>query len=210
VERPRILRRSKTTVKSPWHKPKRFVTNCDEGSKTKQFSPQSRLRPYEPSIIDVRFIRAKSVPEVKFQSGLPCGVVFSTKVLIVRDLIVRGAALVLCVALGISEIFAFGENATLRMIQTQTMFIRHTATEYQRRVAEQNAKTFFKQLTPEKKAELTRSERSQDALFSGGRIARRRLRLRIRHHVTDRHDRQDQRSRSGVRRSVRNRGLFSL
>jgi hypothetical protein len=76
----------------------------------------------------------------------------------VRDLIARWAALVLCVALGISEIFAFGENATLRMIQTQTMFIRHTATEYQRRVAEQNAKAFFKQLTPEKKAELKRKK----------------------------------------------------
>jgi hypothetical protein len=95
---------------------------------------------------------------VKFQSGLPCGVPSSTKVLIVRDLIVRGASLVLCVAFGISEIFAFGENATLRIIQTQTMFIRHTATEYQRRVAEQNAKAFFKQLTPEKKAELKRKK----------------------------------------------------
>jgi hypothetical protein len=34
---PRILRRSNATVKTPWHKPKRFVTNCDGGSKTKQF-----------------------------------------------------------------------------------------------------------------------------------------------------------------------------
>jgi hypothetical protein len=76
----------------------------------------------------------------------------------VRNHIIRGAAVVLCVAFGISEIFAFGENATLRIIQTQTMFVRHTATEYQRRVAEQNAKAFFKQLTPEKKAELKRKK----------------------------------------------------
>ena len=75
-----------------------------------------------------------------------------------RNEIVRAAALVLCVAFGISEIFAFGENATLRIIQTQTMFIRHTATEYQRRIAEQNAKAFFRQLTPEKKAELKRKK----------------------------------------------------
>ena len=47
-----------------------------------------------------------------------------------------------------------GDYTTLRIIQTQTEFIRHTATEYQRRVAEQNAKAFFKQLTPAKKEEL--------------------------------------------------------
>ena len=41
-----------------------------------------------------------------------------------------------------------------RIIQTQTMLGRHTAVEYQRRMAEQNAKLFFKQLTPAKKAEL--------------------------------------------------------
>ncbi|MBV9274672.1 MAG: hypothetical protein JO333_12315, partial [Verrucomicrobia bacterium] len=49
-----------------------------------------------------------------------------------------------------------GDYSTLRIIQTQTEFIRHTATEYQRRVAEQNAKAFFKQLTPAKKEELRR------------------------------------------------------
>jgi hypothetical protein len=76
----------------------------------------------------------------------------------VRNEIVRSVALILCVIFGITEVFAFGENATLRIIQTQTMFVRHTATEYQRRVAEQNAKAFFKQLTPEKKAELKRKK----------------------------------------------------
>jgi hypothetical protein len=76
----------------------------------------------------------------------------------VKNLVFRGAALAACVVFGISEIFAFGENATLRIIQTQTMFIRHTATEYQRRVAEQNAKAFFSHLTPEKKAELKKKK----------------------------------------------------
>ena len=75
-----------------------------------------------------------------------------------RNLIFRWVALVACLAFQITELFAFGENATLRIIQTQTMFIRHKATEYQRRVAEQNAKAFFKQLTPEKKAELKKKK----------------------------------------------------
>ena len=60
-----------------------------------------------------------------------------------------------CLALSASVALALGpENTTLRIIQTQTQFIRHTATEYQRRVAEQNAKKFFSQLTPAKKEEL--------------------------------------------------------
>jgi len=46
----------------------------------------------------------------------------------------------------------------MRIIETQTTFIRHTATEYQRRVAERNAKAFFKQLTPAKKAELKKKK----------------------------------------------------
>jgi hypothetical protein len=50
--------------------------------------------------------------------------------------------------------FTFGELTSGRVIQTQTTIGRHTATEYQRRIAEQNAKVFFKQLTPEKKGEL--------------------------------------------------------
>jgi hypothetical protein len=72
----------------------------------------------------------------------------------VKNRIFRYAAVVVCFVYQVSEIFAFGENATLRIIQTQTMFIRHTATEYQRRVAEQNAKAFFSHLTPAKKQEL--------------------------------------------------------
>jgi hypothetical protein len=50
--------------------------------------------------------------------------------------------------------FTFGELTSGRIIETQTMLGRHTATEYQRRIAEQNAKVFFKQLTPAKKVEL--------------------------------------------------------
>ena len=54
--------------------------------------------------------------------------------------------------------FSWGEQATRRIVETQTMFIRHKATEYQRRVAEQNAKAFFQTLTPAKKAELKKKK----------------------------------------------------
>jgi hypothetical protein len=54
--------------------------------------------------------------------------------------------------------FSWGEQATRRIVETQTMLIRHKATEYQRRVAEQNAKAFFKTLTPEKKTELKKKK----------------------------------------------------
>jgi len=50
--------------------------------------------------------------------------------------------------------FAWGEHTTARIYETQTTFIRHTATELQRRVAEQNAKAYYAQLAPEKKGEL--------------------------------------------------------
>jgi hypothetical protein len=68
--------------------------------------------------------------------------------------IFRCAALAVCFALPVSVVFGWGDNAITRIIETQTTFVRHTATEYQRRVAERNAKAFFKQLTPAKKAEL--------------------------------------------------------
>jgi hypothetical protein len=63
-----------------------------------------------------------------------------------------------CVAVFISTALAWGEHTTLRVIQTQTMLIRHKATEEQRRVAENNAKLFFSQLTPEKKAALKKNK----------------------------------------------------
>jgi hypothetical protein len=48
----------------------------------------------------------------------------------------------------------WGEHAMSRIIETQTMFIRHTATELQRRTAEKNAKIYYAHLTPKKKADL--------------------------------------------------------
>jgi hypothetical protein len=50
--------------------------------------------------------------------------------------------------------FGWGEHTTIRIIETQTMFIRHTATELQRRTAEQNAKIYYTRLPPKKKADL--------------------------------------------------------
>jgi hypothetical protein len=70
----------------------------------------------------------------------------------------RWVALAICIALPASMVLGFGDNAITRVIETQTTFIRHTATEYQRKVAEQNAKAFFKQLTPAKKAELKKKK----------------------------------------------------
>jgi len=72
--------------------------------------------------------------------------------------IFKCGALAACIALPATVILAWGATATTRIIETQTTFIRHTATEYQRRVAEQNAKAFFKKLTPEKKLELKRKK----------------------------------------------------
>jgi hypothetical protein len=50
--------------------------------------------------------------------------------------------------------FGWGEHAMRRIIETQTMFIRRTATELQRRTAERNAKTYYARLPPKKKADL--------------------------------------------------------
>jgi len=51
-------------------------------------------------------------------------------------------------------IFAWADHTTSRIIETQTMLIRHTATELQRRIAAQNAKTYYAHLGPRKKNEL--------------------------------------------------------
>jgi len=64
------------------------------------------------------------------------------------------AAFSSCIALGTSIAVAWGEHTFIRTIQTQTMLIRHKATEEQLRVAASNAKAFFSQLTPAKKLEL--------------------------------------------------------
>jgi len=59
-------------------------------------------------------------------------------------------SIVVCASIG----FALGEQAFVRTIQTQTMLIRHKATEEQLRAAASNAKAFFSHLTPAKKVEL--------------------------------------------------------
>jgi hypothetical protein len=63
-----------------------------------------------------------------------------------------------CIAIGSSMALDWGEHTFIRTIQTQTLLIRHKATEEQRRIAESNAKAFFSQLTPAKKAELKKSK----------------------------------------------------
>ncbi|MBV8378503.1 MAG: hypothetical protein JO279_16015 [Verrucomicrobia bacterium] len=63
-----------------------------------------------------------------------------------------------CISLGCSLAFAWGEHTFIRTIQTQTMLIRHQATEEQRRAAERNAKAFFSQLSPAKKLELKKNK----------------------------------------------------
>jgi hypothetical protein len=54
--------------------------------------------------------------------------------------------------------FGFGEQALSRSIETQAMLIRHTATEVQRQVAEQNARTYIAKLSPEKKQQLKKKK----------------------------------------------------
>jgi hypothetical protein len=71
-----------------------------------------------------------------------------------KSRIFQCAVFATCIALPASVTLGWGDNAITRIIETQTTFVRHTATEYQRRIAERNAKAFFKQLTPAKKAEL--------------------------------------------------------
>jgi hypothetical protein len=59
-------------------------------------------------------------------------------------------SILFCATMG----FGLGEQALIRTIQTQTMFIRRKATEEQLRAAAANAKAFFSNLTPAKKMEL--------------------------------------------------------
>ena len=68
--------------------------------------------------------------------------------------IIKVAAISSCLALGSSMALAWGEHTLIRTIETQTQLIRHKATEEQIRGAAANAKAFFSQLTPAKKAEL--------------------------------------------------------
>jgi hypothetical protein len=72
--------------------------------------------------------------------------------------ILKLAALVVYIILPAPTTFALGENAILQNIQAQTFLARHRATEDQIRIAEQNAKTFFKQLPPAQKEELKKKK----------------------------------------------------
>src|SRR5262249_26085867 len=59
-----------------------------------------------------------------------------------------------CKTGGRDRVIELGESPMARRIESQTMFIRHTATELQRRTAEKNAKIYYARLTPKKKADL--------------------------------------------------------
>ena len=63
-----------------------------------------------------------------------------------------------CLFLNTPIAVAQGQNAILQNIQAQTFLARHRATQDQIRIAQQNAKTFFKQLTPAKKQELVKKK----------------------------------------------------
>src|ERR1700757_2650129 len=75
-----------------------------------------------------------------------------------RSGISKLAAVVACIFLHAPIAPAQGQNAILQNIQAQTFLARHRATEDQIRMAQQNAKTFFKQLTPAKKEELKKKK----------------------------------------------------
>jgi hypothetical protein len=71
-----------------------------------------------------------------------------------KSRILKLAAIVSCLVFGASAALAFGEQTFVRTIEVQTTFIRRTATEYQRLVAERNKEAFFRKMTPAKKSEL--------------------------------------------------------
>jgi hypothetical protein len=76
-----------------------------------------------------------------------------------KSAIFRFAAFAICISLRTPVAIAWGEHTITPILERRTEFIRRTAaTEYQRRVAAQNAKDFFKQLKPEKKAELRKKK----------------------------------------------------
>ena len=54
--------------------------------------------------------------------------------------------------------FAWGEHTTARMIETQSMLIRHTATKLQQQIAEQNARAYIARLAPEKQLQLKKKK----------------------------------------------------
>jgi len=75
-----------------------------------------------------------------------------------RSGISKLAAVLACIFLYGPIALAQSQNAILQNIQAQTFLARHRATEDQIRTAQQNAKTFFKQLAPAKKQELVKKK----------------------------------------------------
>ena len=67
------------------------------------------------------------------------------------------AALVGCALLG-TGVETFGFTNLERLIGTQTMLLRHQATEEQKRVAPQRAQGYYTRLAPEKKAVLKKRQ----------------------------------------------------
>ena len=67
------------------------------------------------------------------------------------------AALACCALLG-GTAERCGAMDLARLVQTQTMLIRHRATEEQKRVAQQRAQVYFTRLAPEKKTVLQKKK----------------------------------------------------
>ena len=67
------------------------------------------------------------------------------------------AALACCALLGTGA-ETLGYTNLARIIETQTMLIRHRATEEQKRVAQQRAQVYYTHLAPEKKTVLKKKK----------------------------------------------------
>jgi len=67
------------------------------------------------------------------------------------------AALACCALLG-GTAARCGAMDLARIVQTQTMLIRHRATEEQKRVAQQRAQVYYTRLAPEKKTVLKKKK----------------------------------------------------
>ena len=63
-----------------------------------------------------------------------------------------------CGALLVGTVETFGFSNLARIVGTQTMLIRHKATEEQKRVAQQRAQVYYTRLAPEKKVVLKKKK----------------------------------------------------
>lgn len=70
----------------------------------------------------------------------------------------RFTAALACCALLAGTVETFGFSNLSRIVGTQTMLIRHKATEEQKRVAQQRAQVFYTRLAPEKKVVLKKKK----------------------------------------------------